>query len=230
VFVQLLSETPGRRFKGCEFSYVALQHERAVAAGKAVLQWRSRQPDMGSEEIPADHRQRLNGVAVAATDLSEFKSLVVDTVKKLVAPPPPARDHVARGDPDKLVFVDAEEPDLEAAQIIGGFFKELGIATMLPVQGATPEATRKALKTLMLACDGMVLVHGNNPDWPVHQWTHFRKVKAEREDPIRAIGLCDLPPPQKATTVDFLHLPSAHVIDCRDGLAADKFASFLRAL
>ena len=83
----------------------------------------------------------------------------------------------------------------------------------------------------MLACDGMVLVHGNNPDWPVLQWTHFRKVKAEREAPIRAVGICDLPPPDKPMkAADVLHIPSAHVIDCRDGLAAEKFATFLGAL
>ncbi len=77
----------------------------------------------------------------------------------------------------------------------------------------------------MLACDGMVLVHGTNPDWPVLQWTQFRKLKAEREAPNCAIGLCDLPPPEKAMKVtDVLQLPSAHVIDCRDGLIPDKFA------
>ena len=76
-----------------------------------------------------------------------------------------------------------------------------------------------------------MLVHGNNPEWPILQWTQFRKVKAEREAPICAIGLCDLPPPEKANEVtDVLQLPSAHIIDCRDGLAADKFATFLRAL
>ncbi len=112
-----------------------------------------------------------------------------------------------------------------------GFFEAHGIGTLPPVRGATPEAIRTALTTRMLACDGMVLVHGNNPDWPVLQWTHFRKVKAEREAPIRAIGLCDLPPPEKPMKADdVLHLPLAHVIDCRHGLAADKFATFLRAL
>jgi hypothetical protein len=231
VFVQLLSETPGRRFKGSELSYVALQHERAVATRMPVLQWRSRQLDAGSEEIPEDHRQRLSGPTVAATDLSEFKSLVVETVKKLTAPSSQAHDQVALGETDKLVFVDAEETDLEAARAIIGFFEAHGIGALPPVRGATPESIRTALKTRMLACDGMVLVHGTNPDWPVLQWTHFRKIKAEREAPIRAIGLCDLPPPEKPMkAADVLHLPSAHVIDCRDGLAPDKFVAFLRAL
>ena len=126
VFVQLLSETPGRRFKGSELSYVAFQHQRAVAARKPVLQWRSRQLDAGSEEIPEDHRQRLCGPTVAATDLSEFKSLVVETVKNLTALPPPDRDPAALGGTDKLVFVDAEETDLEAARTIVGFFKRTG--------------------------------------------------------------------------------------------------------
>ena len=89
VFVQLLSETPGRRLKGSDVSYVALQHERALAVGKPVLQWRRRELDTASEEIPDDHRRRLDGPTVVATDLSEFKSLVVETVKKLTAPAAP---------------------------------------------------------------------------------------------------------------------------------------------
>ena len=231
VFVQLLSETPGRRIKRSDASYVALQHERALAVGRPVLQWRRRDLDIASEEIPDDHRLRLNGATVVATDLSEFKSLVVETVKKLTAPPPPSRDQMAPGDADKLVFVDAEETDLEAARAIIGIFAVHGVGALPPVPYTTPEAIRTALKTRMLACDGMILVNGNNPDWPVLQWTHFRKVKAEREAPIHAVGICDLPPPDKPMkAADVLNIPSAHVIDCRDGLAAEKFATFLGAL
>jgi hypothetical protein len=231
VFVQLLSETPGRRLKGSERSYVALQHERALAAGKPVLQWRRRELDTASEEVPDDHRRRLEGATVVATDLSEFKSLVVEKIKQVTAPTPPSRDPVDLGGADKLIFVDAEETDLDAARTIGKIVSAHGVGALLPVGGIAPEAIRTALKTRMLACDGMILVHGNNPDWPVLQWTQFRKVKAERETPIRAVGICDLPPPDRPRTADdVLQIPSAHVIDCRDGLAAEKFATFLRSL
>ena len=97
LFVQLLSETPGRRLKGADASYVALQHEMTLAAGKPVLQWRRRRLDTASAEIPEDHRRRLNGPTVVEGDLSEFKSLVVETIKKLTAPAPPARDQLAEG-------------------------------------------------------------------------------------------------------------------------------------
>jgi hypothetical protein len=230
-FVQLLSETPGRRFKGSEISYVALQHQRAIAAHKPVLQWRSRQTDTESEAVPEEHRQRLIGATVAAIDLSEFKSLVVETVKKLTEPVAKDLGNVTTADGEKLVFVDAEETDLEAARAIIAIFRARGIGALGPVRGATPEEIRTALRTRMLACDGMVLVHGNNPDWPILQWTQFRKLKAEREAVHCAIGLCDLPPPEKPMKVtDVLQLPSAHVIDCRDGLIPDKFATFLRSL
>ena len=92
-FVQLLSEIPGRRFKGSELSYVALRHQRAVAAEKPVLQWRGRQVDTGSQEIPEEHRQRLTGPTVAAVDLSEFKSLVVETDESDRCPPAPVGPH-----------------------------------------------------------------------------------------------------------------------------------------
>ena len=231
LFVQLLSETPGRKIKGADVSYVALQQERAVAVGKPVLQWRRRELAISSVEIPDDHRRRLNGATVVATDLSEFNSLVVKTVKKLTAPSPPSHEQVVPVDADKLIFVDAEETDLEAARAIITFFAARGVGALPPVRGTTSEAIRSALKTRMLACDGMILVNGSNPDWPVLQWTNFRKVKAEREAPIRVVGICDLPPPDKPMkAADVLNIPLAHVIDCRDGLIEEKFAAFLGAL
>jgi hypothetical protein len=231
VFVQLLSETPGRRFKRDDISYVAVQHERALALKKEVLQWRRRELDIASGEIPEDHRWRLSGTTVVAADLSEFKTWIVETVKKLTSPTPAALVQRAPGDPDKLVFVDAEETDLEAARAIIAFFSAKGVGTLPPVRGTSPEAIRTALKTRMLTCDGIVLVLGTNADWPVLQWNHFRKVKAEREVAIRAVGLCDLPPPDKPMkAMDVLQIPSVLVIDCCDGLAAEKFATFLEHL
>src|SRR5262249_52257241 len=134
VFVQLLSETPGRRFKGSDQSYVALQHERALAVGKPVLQWRRRELDTAPDQIPDDHprRRRLNGAPVVAADLSEFKGLIAETVEKLPAPPPPSRDPVDPSGADKLVFVDAEETDLEAARAIVRFFVEHGVGALPP--------------------------------------------------------------------------------------------------
>jgi hypothetical protein len=117
------------------------------------------------------------------------------------------------------------------AREIMAIFDTRGIGVLAPVRGTTPEATRTALKTRMLVCDDMVVLHGDNPDWTILQWTHFRKLKAERETPICTIGLCDLPPPDKPMKVsDVVHLPSAHIIDCRDGVIPDKFATFLKAL
>jgi hypothetical protein len=231
-FVQLLNETPGRRLEGGDASYVAVQHDRALAAGKPVLQWRRRELDTASGEIPEAHRRRLNGTTVVAADLSEFKRLIVETVKKLTAPTDPVIDRPDPGDSDKLVFINAEETDLKAGQVIIDLLKKTyGIGTLPPVRGTSPEIIRTALKTRMLSCDGMVLVHGTNPDWPVLQWNHFRKIKAEREVAIRAVGLCDLPPPDKPMkAADVLQIPSVLVIDCCDGLAAEKFATFLKHL
>jgi hypothetical protein len=231
VFVQLLSEAPGRRFKGSAASYVAVQHERALATGRPVLQWRRRELVADAEEIPDDHRQRLGGATVVVTDLSEFKGLIVETVKGLTAPRLPSPDPERSGDVDRLIFVNAEETDLEAARAIIHLFASHGVGALPPVRGSAPDTIRAALKTRMLACDGMILVHGTNPDWPVLQWTQFRKVKAERDSPIRAVGICDLPPPDRSiSAADVLHIPSAYVIDCRDGLAEEKFAAFLKAL
>jgi hypothetical protein len=248
IFVQLLSEDPGRPLEGFEASGVAEQHERAVALGKPILQWRRRELDTALESIPDDHRRRLTGATVVSADISEFKGLIVETVERLTAPPsaardivetaerltarPPAdRDQRAPGDPYSLVFVNAEETDWQAADQITDFFEAHGVGTLPPVRGPSSEEIRERLTTRMRVCDGMVLVHGNNPDWPVLQFTYYRKVKSQRDAPIRAIGICDLPPPDRPMkAVNVLRIPLLHVIDCCHGLAAHKFQGFLQAL
>jgi hypothetical protein len=231
IFVQLLSENLGRPLKGSKTSRVALQHERALLVNKPILQWRRREAANATDEIPEDHQRRLNGTTVVANDLSEFKALIVETVNKLTTSLTSPGDVDVKGIAEKLVFVNAEETDIESARVISKLINDQGIGTLPPARGDSPDAKRAALKMRMLACDGMVLVHGNNPDWPVCQWDHFRKVKAERQDPIRAIGFCDLPPPDKPISVtDVLNIPTVHLIDCRNGLIPDQFATFLKAL
>lgn len=165
---------------------------------------------------------RLEGPSVIVADIQEFKGLVVQKVRELSAPKPAAPTAVR--DADTLVFVNAEEGDLDLAKRIGGQLFRRGVGYVLPNRSRQPAEARKALEKYLLNCDGLVLVHGTNPDWVLEQVMRFRKIKPRRESPIKAIGLCDGPPPDKQE----LHfgLPDLRVIDCRHGLDEEELNQF----
>ena len=221
LFVQLLGGLAGKRLLGASQTIVGLQHECAVDRGVPVLQWHARGLDLASVPHP-DHRARLEGPSVIATDLQEFKSLVVQKVRELTAPKPAAPR--ADNDADTLVFVNAEEADLDLAKRIGSLLFRHGIGYVLPNRSRRPAEARKALDGYLLNCDGLVLVHGTNPDWVFEQVIRFRKIKPRRETPIMAIGICDGPPPEKEEC--HFGLPGLRVINCRHGLDEEELNKF----
>jgi hypothetical protein len=222
VFVQLLSGLAGKRLPGGSQSIVGLQHECAEGRGVPVLQWHARGLDLAGVVNP-DHRARLEGPSVIAADLQEFKSLVVQKVRELSAPKPAAPG--AYRDADALVFVNAEEADLDLAKRIGSLLFRHGIGYVLPNRSRRPAEARKALEEYLLNCDGLVLVHGSNPDWVFEQVIRFRKIKMRRESPIKAIGICEGPPPEKEKR--HFELPNLRVIDCRHGLDEAELHRFV---
>ena len=65
LFVQLLSEVPGRKLEGSEQRRVAAQHAVARALGKPIVQWHS--PKTELQHIAcATHRALINGPAMFA--------------------------------------------------------------------------------------------------------------------------------------------------------------------
>jgi hypothetical protein len=225
LFVQLLSGLAGKRLSGESQTIVSLQHECAIGCGVPILQWHARDLDLASVARP-DHRARLEGQSVIAADLQEFKSLVVQKVRELTATKPaaPKADHNA----DTLVFVNAEEADLDLANRIGSLLFRHGIGYVVPERSRRPAEARKALERNLLNCDGLVLVHGTNPDWVLEQMIRFRKIKPKRELPVKAIGICDGPPPDKEER--HFGLPGLRIIDCRHGLDEDGLNQFANSL
>jgi len=177
--------------------------------------------DLASVARP-DHRARLEGPTVIAADLQEFKSLVVEKVREITAPKPTAPK--ADKDADTLVFVNAEEANLDLATRIGGLLFCRGIGYVLPKRNRRPAEARKALEECLLNCDGLVLVHGTNADWLLEQVNRIRKIKPRREFPIKAIGICDGPPPEKEEW--HFGFPGLRVINCRNGLDEEELNKF----
>jgi hypothetical protein len=225
LFVQLLGALPGKRLPGSDQGVVGLQHASAVGLGVPIVQWHARQL-VASQVTSPGHRTLLEGPAVMVSDLEEFKAEVVRRIETQRAQTSP--DTKVTADGDTLVFINAEDPDLDHARRIGKILFQQGIAYVLPERGDAPSKVRDALEQYLVDCDALMLFHGTNPAWVVRQWDLLRKLKPRRKSPLRIIGLCDGPPPEKGDcTFEF---PGFQVIDCRRGLSDEAFRSFITSL
>jgi TIR domain len=80
LFVQLLSETAGRKPKGFEAPRPQLQYQRALAAGRPILQWSERLPTAGAI-ADAGHAGLFQTEFLRVTHRAEFESIVVDHLR-----------------------------------------------------------------------------------------------------------------------------------------------------
>jgi hypothetical protein len=220
VFVQLLSNLPGRRLPDGSASYVRLQHEAAREAGKPVLQWRRRDLDAQATPDPA-HRQLLEGPGVLAVGIEQLKTTIVERARP--APKPAAPVPV-----ETFVFVNSDLADRELAAEIEEEARRHGIGIGVPPEGADPAEYRAYLEVNLLHCDALIYVYGRTPQsWVLGQLLQSRKVIARREQPLRAHALFVGPPP-KGTGPSFSIPGLEHLDGTRSGL--DAVSDFLRRL
>lgn len=86
LFVQLLSDLPGRRPRNLPQGYARCQYEIAQELRKPILQWRS--PDLELDDIQdAGHRDLLQADMVKAVDLKQFQQNIFAALK-----PPERKD------------------------------------------------------------------------------------------------------------------------------------------
>jgi TIR domain len=224
LFVQLLSALPGKKPPGMPEGYVRAQHERAVAAGKPVLQWRSRKLDPATVE-DATHRALLEGETVMAVGLEEFRSAVVE---RAVAPPQPEPEAAAEPG-ESLVFVDADSGDLALAAKVGEDLERRGLAFSLPLPGGTPAEVREDLEQNLLFSDALVIVWGGaTARWVRNQLLMLRKVAWKRQRPLKAVALVVAPPAGKEPLG--LGLPNLLTLDCQAGLGEGSLDPVVAAL
>lgn len=79
LFVQLLSPTAGRKGR-FELPLPQLQYQRAVASGKPVMQWASRQPAQG-EMADQGHARLFDTETLRVTHLTDFANSVVGRLR-----------------------------------------------------------------------------------------------------------------------------------------------------
>ena len=225
LFVQLLSALPGKRPAGMPEGYVRAQHERAVAAGLPVVQWRHRDLDPAAVEDAA-HRAFLESETVMAVGMEEFRRTVVERATA------PAEEDTAASEAaldDLLVFVAADPGDLAFAAEVGEALERRGLAFSMPLPGGTPEEVREDLEQNLLTADALVVVWaGASPRWVRNQLLLLRKIAWKRERPLRAVALVEGPPAGKEPLQ--LGVPHLVTVDCRAGFDDEALSPVLAAL
>lgn len=220
-FIQLLSSVAGKRPPGFIHSYVRIQHERAKAAGKPIIQWRRRGLDVGLTR-DADHRALLDAETVMAVGLEEFKSEIV----KRTIPKQELECNCPLN--NACVFVDAETSDKALSDSLCELLRGNGIDIALPPQAGT--RMRDLLKQHALNCDAAIFVYGNAPNvWVTSQLYEWRKLATGRERPPKFLAVYEGPPPECKEPLS-LKWSGLRTINCRNGIDQAAVHALVREL
>ena len=230
LFVQLLSGVAGRKLDGSERRRVAAQHEMVVER-MPVLQWRSRDLDVGKATNPA-HRALLDGPDVMAVDIAEFKGAIARRVAAILAPAPPKKKDLVGC--DLLVFINAAEDDIPLAECVSKELDRRSISYVLPLRVGKPSEIGRDLDLNLTECDALMLIFGRTePLWVKSQILRSRKIMASRERPLHVIGIYEGPPPKPENGLGIkLSNVHMHVLKCHAGpdrAEIEKFVSVLQA-
>lgn len=222
LFVQLLSQVPGRKPFGQPSRYPRLQYERAVQAGKTILQWRHEKLNV-DEVTDAGHLALLETQTVRAEGIEEFKRAIVEAAK------PPAPE-VVRTSAGKLVFVSTDPTDRTRAEdVVRQALEKRKLSyAMLPRKG-DPEVARKFMELSLTNCDAAIVVYCATDLASVFgQVLQCRKVIVQRDGPPPAIAVYDGPPPPDDKDEVSFTFPNLRFLNCRASQTAlDEFLDSL---
>ncbi len=198
LFVQLLSERPGRKPRDLPEGYAQFQAAAASAKGIEIMQWRS--PELRLDSVTdAGHRALLSGEHVIADSLESFKAAVRKAQERKAASPAQARRSLS----SSFVFIDAAEDDLEAARVIAEELKRESFGAALPILEGPPTELRADLEENIINCRALVVVYGQTtPLWVRGHLRLYNKLKESRREPPRVLELW-LEPPEDKKDHDF---------------------------
>lgn len=221
MFVQLLSEVPGKRPAALPQGYAALQLEQAQAAGKRILQWRRPELDPGTV---ADSAQRalLEHETVLAVGIEELKRRAKESA--FYRPPAAPEQRL-----NAFVFVNMESADRDLAQAVCELLDGHGIDYVLPSWTGDPTEVRTDLEQNLMDCDGMIVIYGSTTvTWVREQLRQCRKTLAMRDRPLHALAVYEGPPGEKEPLNLKLH--NMQTLNCRNCLSQSALESFLTRL
>jgi TIR domain len=181
LFVQLLSDVPGRKPADLPQGFSGLQYQLAQVAQKEILQWMNPVLDLNSVG-DAEHRKLLSGSTVIAEGLEVFK----ERVKRRVFVPqtqvrPATQRHV-----QKLIFINTESGDRKIAERIANCITRKGFGFVLSRETRVRDELRERLKE----CDGAIIIYASSPaKWVARQQGYIRKIFQELDSPPPTVAI-----------------------------------------
>jgi hypothetical protein len=227
LFVQLLGESPGPRPRDRPEGYPRFQFDEARRLGKHILQWRDPGLDLEEIEDPA-HRELVGGAQVIADGFETFKADVLKAATPPPPPPPPIPPPPG-ADPDgSIIFVGAEQDDMQIASQIKQTFNLHRLSTILSCRisdaGADDDAARRRrsdLEQAVVDCDALVVIYGPSGRGAGRRViTRYNKLRPRRETPARALAILYVDPAESEPDDGFvgvqpeiLHIRSPGAVD-----------------
>ena len=129
LFVQLLSDLPGKKPPGWPSRLPVVQYEQAKRVGLPILQWRSKELDL--EELKATRCEHHNLVTAPRYVPAASRNSSGQWSRRPHAPPSPPR--LPKGKGEVMVFVDSDSSDRRSRQRCAGCSAEEGVGYSLPV-------------------------------------------------------------------------------------------------
>src|SRR5262249_51240769 len=157
LFVQLLSDQPGRLLEDAELGRIAVQNEMAGAClpAEKILRWCRRGLDVQKVDDPA-HAELLRSTGLVACDLiNEFLPMLRSKLT------PPAKADPGVPADDHFVFINADEPDDPLVDALLNRLAPLPWVTCAgPLRSDDPKANYESLRVKLEECDELVVVFG----------------------------------------------------------------------
>jgi TIR domain len=212
LFVQLLSDVPGKRPRGVPNGYAAMQLELAQERKLEILQWRPPGLLLSNVDEVAQ-RNLLEGPKVRAEGLEDFKR----EIRRVLTSPP--REPVT----DAFVFVNADSHDETLCEQVCRVVQAQG-AEYATLNGGTDY---EDLHHYLSSCDAMIVVYGESPaSWVRSQLLEWRKSRARRTKPARGVAVLE-GPPQKTDRLG-IHLNQMVMLNASQAFDEKMIVDFLR--
>jgi hypothetical protein len=226
-FVQLLGATPCRRPAGAAHSYSTLQYERALHAGRPLLQWRDPSLDVATIQ-DADHRALVDGPKVRAMNLEEFKRGVIDAAGEEQRLRARAENRLEEhGDGGGFVFINASPGDVEIAERLAGLLSERGHICEWTTEDDHDDV--EFIRDNITSSDGLIIVWGEDKRWVRRQGKEVRALWSKVKGSLKSFAVLKGPPPKENTSLG-MSIPRMQLIDCHDGLEMNSLREFVAVL
>jgi hypothetical protein len=222
VFVQLLSDIPGKRPPDLPEGYVKCQLELARSLDRPILQWRSPTLDMATVQDNAQ-RALLDAPTVLAEGIEDFKREIRHRLEdRRTAPPRPLFA-------DPFILVDRYSTDKPLAEQLCDILSRYDAGTMEPEDDHDPAKFREDLQNKLEECNALILIYGATPkSWVDEHLRVLQKMLTRRSRPLRGWAIVEGPPDPKDRLS--VRLPRMRVIDCRAGIQEAEVKRFLESL